>query len=193
MSNTIVGNRLFTLSFDPLNKNSIFTLGGIDERYVAPGYTTAWAELIKGTYEWGVYSDSFTFGPQHIEEKAEVLIKENSWVFEFTLNTFNKLTNYFLFNHPEFTRDQYLNAYYEGPCPKFEDLIINLTSSDSSASPIQVKVTSEQYLAQSDGYCDLLFRQSMDNKTRLGLTLLEKYVVSFDSDNERVGFTERNY
>lgn len=37
MGNTVVGNTVFSLSFDTTGSDSIFTLGGIDARYHAPG------------------------------------------------------------------------------------------------------------------------------------------------------------
>jgi len=193
MSGTIVGTKLFTLSFDKHNLDSIFTLGDLDERYVAADYTTLWAELIKDTHEWGVYAQTIEFAGKSFASSAEVLIRESDWKFELALPVFNTFTNIFHYHNPQFNRDQNLAFYYQGPCPTFDDLVFTIAPSVQGADPVQLVVTSEEYLAYSNGYCDLLFRTSPDKKTRLGLSLLEKYVVSFDSENERVGFTERDY
>ena len=37
---TVIGNSVFSLSYDPLGLDSIFTLGGIDSRYHDPSAET---------------------------------------------------------------------------------------------------------------------------------------------------------
>ena len=57
---TVVGNTLFSLSYDPSGDDSIFTLGGVDARYHAAGAEPVLAQAV-GAPEWGVNVQKMNF------------------------------------------------------------------------------------------------------------------------------------
>lgn len=196
MNNTIVGNRVFTLSYDTEDKNSIFTFGGLDERYVSKDYTIDWAKT--ATYEdkknwWAVYVEKATFGSFSFDINMVSLLQHRDWNFELPYPVFNRITNYYIQQNPTFVRDDHLMLSAPGACPDFETLTFFVTS--KTADPISLAVTSDEYSKHDadKNVCNVLFAPSNDEFASLGMSLLEKYVVTFDNDGDRIGFVPRNF
>lgn len=78
----------------------------------------------------------------------------------------------------------------DGKCPEFEDFVLEF-SVDLKGATFEVPFHSEDYSVQENAGCSILFKPSKDDTSRFGLRLLEKFIVTFDSDGERIGFTER--
>eukprot|EP00178_Gracilaria_changii_P009008 TRINITY_DN26777_c0_g1_i1.p1 TRINITY_DN26777_c0_g1~~TRINITY_DN26777_c0_g1_i1.p1 ORF type:complete len:201 (+),score=15.78 TRINITY_DN26777_c0_g1_i1:484-1086(+) len=196
MNSTIVNNRIFTLSYDPANENSIFTFGGLDERYVSPDYTINWAQT--ATYPdnhnwWAVNVEKASFGSFEFQVDSVTLIQHRDWDFELPYPIFNRITNYYIQQNPQFERDDTMMISAKGACPDFETLTFYVTA--TTATPITLAITSaeySQYDAHSDT-CHVLFAPSGDKFASFGMSLLERFVVTFDNDGDRIGFVPRNY
>lgn len=77
-------------------------------------------------------------------------------------------------------------------CPDFHDLEFHLDGFNGQ-DDVKVSVKSSQYSTYEDGVCSVLFKPSNSETGSFGMALLEEYIISFDLDDSRIGFTVRDY
>lgn len=190
---TIVGNTVFSLSYDPTGVDSIFTLGGVDKRYVSPSDETKWAKALSNVVpEWGVFVKTFIFEGKSYPLQASTLITHDNYDFELPYPTFNAVTNYILYHNPAFSRNGKYQLIGETDCKNLPPVGFVLEGA-SAGEDITVNITYEEYTTYDEktGICLVLFRPSPDMKGSFGLSLLTKKVVSFDYEHQRIGFNDR--
>lgn len=196
---TLSLSRVFTLSYGPANEPSIFTMDKADERFYDPADTWQYAEAVTYTPNpnwWAVEISKATYGPFHIDDLNSIaLIEHQDWSYELTYKVFNPITNYIIYNHPEFTRDENLMLSAPGACPSDLDTLTFWITPSSGSQPVSVGIKPEDYThhdAKAD-VCHILFKPSNDTQGKLGVSVLETYVTEFDYDNNRIGLIPRKY
>lgn len=198
-------NRTFSLSY---TKNpaepSIFTLGWADPNFYASEDDWVYAKAAVYTPQpnwWAVEVNKVTYGTIDIPDlEGVVLIEDTAWAFDLAYPVFNQITNYIIYTHPCFTRDDDLVLSAPGECPTdFENLEFHVTASEAGSHDIIFTVLPEDYLhydEDGDKRCHVLFTPA-DGKTTFGVSVLEKYVTVFEhgatrADN-RIGFNPRHW
>lgn len=136
---------LFSISYDPVGPNSVFTLGGVDWNYYAPG-TQTYNATAYGKPEWQLGVNQIKFGEKEFSFSAKATIEHNTWDFELPIPVFNAITNYYISENPTFIRDDNLMLSAPHACPDFDPLEFMLDGYNGEAD-FRVSITSQQYSA----------------------------------------------
>lgn len=120
------------------------------------------------------------------------ILRHDSFHFEFSYPVFDAITNFYIQQHPSFVRDDNLMLSAPGACPSFADLTFYIEGAQDGPN-IPVVITSKEYSVydEKNDKCNVLFKASENLKGSFGLGLMQKYIVSFDHENQQVGFTQR--
>ena len=203
-------NKIFTLSYDSnlTRADHIFTLGGIDKRYVPDGAETKWAKSV-GAPKWALSVASATFGQESFDfgiPSLNATLSNTIDEYFFPLAFFDRVTNYFIYLYPEFDRGHDFTIFWNKTlgCPAdAPDLLFNVLAADNSTSTIPITIKASSYLSYDNKaqVCNVLFKPATSDTLLLGDKFFHNYVVSFDPVGaitceppkvcHRIGFTDR--
>lgn len=196
----VTKDKNFTLSYDPIGTDHIFTLGGLDERYVPVGAETKWAKSV-GAPKWALSVDSATFGQESFDfvKNLPATLSNTIDDFIFPLAFFDRVTNYFIYLYPEFDRANDFTLFLNNAsgCPTdAPDLLFNVETLVGTTIPISIKSSSYLRFDAVACICYVLFKPATSDVLLLGDNFFQNYVVSFDSgaaptNLPRIGFTDR--
>lgn len=177
-------NKMFSISYDPIGTDHIFTLGGKDERYVPQGSQTTWAKSVGGNL-WALAVASATFGLESFDfgkPSLQATLSNTIEDFYFPLAFFDEVTNYFIFLYPYFRRndDQTVSQLGVQVCPTDAPDLVFQVDRDGGEGTFGVLIKASNYLHVDNNSCELRFKPSTTEKIILGGNFFPQYVVSFD-------------